>query len=68
LKLNVLLALIIAAVVGGLVANMPLMETMDTLIGGMGGNASTALNYILLGALAAAIHKTGAATIITQKL
>ncbi len=68
LKLNVLLALILAAVAGGLLANMPLMETMNTLIGGMGGNAETALNYILLGALAAAIHKTGAATIITQKL
>lgn len=68
LKLNVLIALIVAAVVGGLLAGMPLVETMETLIGGMGGNAETALNYILLGALAAAIHKTGAATIITQKL
>lgn len=68
LKLNVLLALIIAALVGGLAADMSLMQTMETLLGGMGGNAETALNYILLGALAAAIQKTGAATIITQKL
>ncbi|WP_368644772.1 Na+/H+ antiporter family protein [Alkalibacterium putridalgicola] len=67
-KLNVLLALIIAALTGGLAAGMPLIETMETLLGGMGGNAETALNYILLGALAAAIEKTGAATIITQKL
>ncbi|MFO8069584.1 MAG: SLC13 family permease [Alkalibacterium sp.] len=68
LRLNVLLALIIAALVGGLTADMSLIETMETLLGGMGGNAETALNYILLGALAAAIEKTGAATIITQKL
>lgn len=67
-KLNVLLALIIAALAGGLAADMSLIETMETLLGGMGGNAETALNYILLGALAAAIEKTGAATIITQKL
>ncbi|WP_423189376.1 Na+/H+ antiporter family protein [Alkalibacterium sp. f15] len=68
LRLNVLLALIIAALVGGLAADMTLIETMEVLLGGMGGNAETALNYILLGALAAAIEKTGAATIITQKL
>lgn len=67
-KLNVLLALIVAAIVGGLVAGMPLIDTLETLIGGMGGNAETALNYILLGALAAAIHQTGAAKIVTQRL
>lgn len=67
-KLNVLLALIVAAIVAGLVAGMPLIETLETLIGGMGGNAETALNYILLGALAAAIHQTGAAKIVTQRL
>ncbi|GAB2323526.1 SLC13 family permease [Alkalibacterium sp. m-11] len=67
-KLNVLLALIVAAIVAGLVSGMPLIETLETLIGGMGGNAETALNYILLGALAAAIHQTGAAKIVTQRL
>jgi len=68
LRLNVLLALILAALAGGLAADMSLIETMETLLGGMDGNAETALNYILLGALAAAIEKTGAATLITQKL
>lgn len=68
LKLNVLLALIIGAIAGGLASGMTLTVTLETLIGGMGGNAETALNYILLGALAAAIHHTGAAKIVTQKL
>ncbi len=67
-KLNVLLALIIAALAGGLLAGMPLGETMSTLIDGMGGNSSTALSYILLGALAATLHKTGIAVILTRKI
>lgn len=68
LKLNVLLSLIIGALVGGVVAGMPLRETMDVLINGMGGNSETALNYILLGALAAAIQKSGLADLLTHKI
>lgn len=37
---------------------MPMLETMNTLINGMKGNLQTALSYILLGAIAAAISKT----------
>ncbi len=68
LKLNVLLSLIVAALAGGALAGMPLGETMSTLIGGMGGNSSTALSYILLGMLAAALHKTGVATVLTRRI
>ena len=67
-KLNVLLALILAALAGGVLAGMPLGETMGVLIGGMGGNSSTALSYILLGALAASLHKTGIAVILAKKI
>ena len=34
----------------------------------MGGNANTALSYILLGALAYTINKTGAANILARKI
>lgn len=68
LKLNVLIALILAALVGGTAAGMPISKTMEVLIGGMGGNSQTALSYILLGALAAAIHKTGAAEVLSIKI
>lgn len=68
LKLNVILALIVAATVGGLVAGLPIGDVFKTLIGGMGGNAESALSYILLGALAVAIHKTGMATILTKRI
>lgn len=68
LKLNVILSLIIAAIAGGLLSGMSLSYIMETLVGGMGGNAETALSYILLGALAAAIHQTGLATILSKKI
>ncbi|MBF8984118.1 sodium:proton antiporter [Lutibacter sp. B2] len=68
LKLNVILSLIVSAIVGGFAAGMPIGDTMGVLIGGMGGNAETALSYILLGALATAIAKTGAADILALKI
>ena len=67
-KLNVLLALLISALVAGLAAHMPVGDVMSTLIGGMGGNAETALSYILLGTLAVAISSTGVASIISRKI
>lgn len=68
LKLNVILSILAAALVAGLAAGMPIAETMTTLIGGMGGNSETALSYVLLGALAVAINKTGLATILAKKI
>ncbi|MBU5485438.1 sodium:proton antiporter [Clostridium sp. MSJ-11] len=68
LKLNVILAILAAALVAGVSAGMPIPETMKVLISGMGGNSETALSYILLGALAVAINKTGLATILAKKI
>ena len=68
MKLNVIYSLIISAIFGGLISGMTISEVMGVLVGGMGGNAETALSYILLGALAAAIHKTGLATILSKKI
>ncbi|MDU4960265.1 MAG: SLC13 family permease [Sporomusaceae bacterium] len=67
-KLDVLLSLLIAAVVGGAVAGMGMGETMGHLISGMGGSSETALSYILLGILAAAMEHTGAAAILARKI
>ncbi|MGF7184819.1 hypothetical protein GGQ84_000904 [Desulfitispora alkaliphila] len=77
-KLNVIVALLVSAVVAGLLAEIPLVKTeavvdgeavtidgvIDILIGGMGGGSGTALNYILLGALAVAISQTGIAGVL----
>ena len=67
-KVNVLLAIIISAIVAGLAGGMPVSQVMDTFISGMGGNAETALSYILLGTFAAAMTHTGLATILAKKI
>lgn len=68
LKVNVVVALLVAALVGGLTGGMTLPDTMKTLIGGMGGNAETALSYILLGALAVAIAETGVTDLLVRSV
>ena len=68
LKFNVLLAILVSAIVAGVCSGMPIGDTMSTLVEGMGGNSETALSYILLGALAIAVSKTGLASILARKI
>ena len=74
-KLNVLFAMLIACVAGGVVGGIPIYtseEGVDTifglLTGGFSGNATTALAYILLGTFATAIATTGLAEILSKKM
>ncbi len=67
-KLNVIFAILIAALVAGVSSGMGFGDTMKTLIAGMGGNSETALSYILLGTLAVAINSTGVAAILAKKI
>lgn len=67
-RVNVLLALIISSVVGGIVGHISLNEVMNIFIHGMGGNSETALSYILLGAFAASMTHTGLAPILAKRL
>ncbi len=67
-RMNVLLALIISAVIGGVCANMDLSDVMNVFIHGMGDNSETALSYILLGAFAASMTHTGLAQILSLKI
>ncbi|MBZ7944068.1 sodium:proton antiporter [Campylobacter sp. RM13744] len=57
-RFNVLLSLLISALVAGMLDHMPLTESMNVLIDGMQGNLKTALSYVILGAIAAAISRT----------
>ena len=68
LKLNVIIALIISALVAGVMSGMSLTDSMSTLIAGMSGNAETALSYILLGVLAVAINQSGIANRLVIRL
>ncbi len=67
-RVNVLLALIVSSVIGGLVGHLNLSEVMDIFIHGMGGNSETALSYILLGAFAASMTHTGLAPVLAKKI
>lgn len=67
-RVNVLLALIVSSVAGGLVGHISLSEVMDIFIHGMGGNSETALSYILLGAFAASMTHTGLAPLLSKKI
>lgn len=68
LKVNVIIAIIAAAITAGLMSGMSVVEAIDTFVSGMGGQSSTALSYILLGAFAVAISYTGITTILVNYL
>ncbi|MBR1617276.1 sodium:proton antiporter [bacterium] len=68
LRVNVLLSVMISAIVAGLVSKMPLGEIMNLFISGMGQNSETALSYILLGTLAAAMAHTGLTEIFSLNI
>jgi len=67
-RVNVLFALMISSIIAGLISKMPVNQIMDLFISGMGQNSETALSYILLGTLAAAMTHTGLAKIIAIKI
>jgi hypothetical protein len=68
LKMNVLFAILAAAIVAGITGGLAIDKTVSILIGGMGGNSETALSYILLGTLAVAIGQSGLADIVARKI
>lgn len=68
LRVNVILAIIIAALTAGVMSGLSIVDTIEMLIGGVGGGANTALSYILLGAFAIAISYTGITTILVNYL
>ncbi|NMH75430.1 Na+/H+ antiporter family protein [Bacillus sp. RO2] len=59
LRINVVLALVSGAFIGGMVGGLGLETTINTFTDGLGGNAAVALSYALLGAFAVALSKTG---------
>ncbi|HLQ70691.1 MAG TPA: Na+/H+ antiporter NhaC family protein [Bacillota bacterium] len=59
LRVHVILALLIAAIVGGLSAGLTLGDTAEILVKGLGGQGETALSYVLLGVLAVMIARSG---------
>ncbi|MFM2484952.1 Na+/H+ antiporter family protein [Celerinatantimonas yamalensis] len=59
LRLNVVIALCVSAIVGGLVGGMPLTQITQVFEQGLGQGAEIALSYVMLGAFAVAISRSG---------
>jgi predicted histidine transporter YuiF (NhaC family) len=68
LRVNVMFTILIAAVVAGLMEGLSLSESMDMLISGMGGQANTALSYVLLGIFAVMIGYSGITGFLVKRL
>src|SRR5699024_2585867 len=66
LRVNVILAIIAAALTAGLMAGLSVVESIDMLVSGMGGQAYTALSDILLGAFAVSISYSGVTNILVN--
>lgn len=66
-RIHVVVALIIGAVSGGLIAGMSLEATINAFNSGLGGGATVALSYATLGAFAVAIGKSGLAHALADK-
>jgi len=68
LRVNVIVAIIAAAFTGGLMADLSITESLNRLIEGMGGQAETALSYIMLGAFAVTIAYSGITKVLVRNL
>src|SRR5699024_7520108 len=64
----VFIAILVAGITAGLMSGLSVVESIEMLISGMGGQAETALSYILLGAFAVAIRYTGMTSIFVRHL
>ncbi len=66
-RIHVVVALIIGAISGGLIAGMSLDATIEAFNNGLGGGATVALSYATLGAFAVAIGKSGLAHALADR-
>ncbi|ABM02729.1 Na+/H+ antiporter NhaC [Psychromonas ingrahamii 37] len=66
MRINVVIALTLSALIGGLSAGMSVSDTVSAFEGGLGGGATIALSYAMLGAFAVAISKSGITDLLAQ--
>ncbi|PSL29636.1 hypothetical protein B0H99_11439 [Planomicrobium soli] len=59
LRVNVVFALLLGALAGGLSGGLPFMDTVKAFTDGLGAGATIALSYAMLGGFAVAISRTG---------
>ncbi|MDN3717928.1 Na+/H+ antiporter family protein [Vibrio breoganii] len=68
MRVNVVVALTFSAIVGGLSAGMNITDTIAAFEGGLGGGATIALSYAMLGTFAVAISKSGITDLLAQSV
>lgn len=68
LRVNVVVALLIGALTGGLIGGLSIEGTLGAITDGLGGGATIALSYALLGGFAVAISRTGLPLWLVDKL
>ncbi|WP_281545690.1 Na+/H+ antiporter family protein [Grimontia sp. SpTr1] len=68
LRVNVVVALTFSAVLGGMVSGLTLPETISAFEGGLGGGATIALSYAMLGTFAVAISRSGITDLLAQSV
>lgn len=68
LRMHVVLALLIGAIVGGLMSNLGVTATLESFSEGMKGGAGIALSYVLLGSFAAAIAHSGVPKALASRI
>ena len=66
-RVPVVIALVVSAVIGGLYAGMPIADITSAFNGGLGSGAVVALASATLGAFAVALSRTGSADVIAAK-
>lgn len=67
-RVHIVLSLIIAAMVGGLVGGLGFDASLKAFNEGLGGGATIALSYALLGAFAVGLSKTGLPDVLAAQL
>ena len=68
LRINVVIALVIGALAGGMLAGLGVLGSIEAFNGGLGGGATIALSYAMLGAFAVAISRSGITDVLAQKV
>ncbi len=68
LRVNVVIALTLSSLAGGLLAGLSVADIMEAFNKGLGGGATIALSYAMLGAFAVAISKSGITDVLAQKV
>lgn len=68
MRINVVIALVVGALVGGVVGGLGLVGSIEAFSSGLGGGATIALSYAMLGAFAVAISYSGITDVLARSI